>query len=121
MLKKRTGNLVNLKASVLNIHLLSIDILGTLEIMIKDNQIGNFLVCMTNGGTIPNKPCVFPFNYKGTDYTTCTNVGEDFSWCSTKVDSDGNHIGGNWGSCEPTCPNYMPPGIIHIHCVFILQ
>ena len=30
----------------------------------------------------------------------------DESWCSTKVDESGNHIGGrgNWGNCDENCP-----------------
>ena len=28
------------------------------------------------------------------------------AWCSTEVDSRGNHVGGQgkWGNCGPTCP-----------------
>ena len=33
--------------------------------------------------------------------------GDDRSWCSTKVDSRGVHVGGNgnWGICADNCPN----------------
>ena len=27
-----------------------------------------------------------------------------FYWCSTKVDSYGYHVEGNWGSCDSGCP-----------------
>ena len=49
--------------------------------------------------------CVFPFIYGGKSYDKCTTEGHDQPWCSTKVDEEGNHIGGrgNWGNCNETC------------------
>ena len=51
-----------------------------------------------------NTPCIFPFNYKGKDYKACTNFGHTQHWCSTKVDTNGNHIDGQWGDCGELCP-----------------
>ena len=62
------------------------------------------LVCHTNGGADPNKPCVFPFNYNGINYTSCTTVENNgIHWCSTEVDANGNHVGVQWGNCGPGC------------------
>ena len=56
-----------------------------------------------------NLPCVFPFTYKGVTYNTCTSVDhpEEYEWCSTKIDKNGNHVteGVNWGVCRgDSCP-----------------
>jgi len=53
-------------------------------------------------------PCAFPFKYKGVVHTTCTTVDDQARrpWCSTKVDSSGNHVvvGSHWGHCSKDCP-----------------
>ena len=72
---------------------------------------------MTISGADPNKPCIFPFKFDGQTWNTCTNVDDPSGpyWCSTKVDDQGNHIGGqgNWGNCDGSkCP--MPGGKYHI-------
>ena len=69
--------------------------------------------CNTNGGSHPNVPCVFPFIYKGTTYTGCTDVDNGgVPWCATTT------LGVNapyfgclpiyvptyTGNCEPSCP-----------------
>ena len=59
--------------------------------------------CTTEDGRI----CLFPFSYQGTHYTDCT-VDDDpdgRKWCSTKVDSDGDHVQnqGQWGYCIDQC------------------
>ncbi len=60
-------------------------------------------------GPNPNADCVFPFNYKGRQYNGCPVDPDDSSkrWCSTKVDSDGNHVGGQgqYGHCGRGCPS----------------
>ena len=49
-------------------------------------------------------PCVFPFTYLGSMYTTCTEQespsGE--AWCATRVDDNGDYIG-KWGYCSRAC------------------
>jgi len=49
--------------------------------------------------------CVFPFKYKDEIYTSCTSDHDPdgFLWCSTKVDSEGYHLRGNFGYCGPDC------------------
>jgi Fibronectin type II domain len=45
-------------------------------------------------GPQKEKNCVFPFEYKNKVYDSCTNIGETDKtkfWCSTEVDSSGNH------------------------------
>ena len=64
--------------------------------------------CMTNDeGERHKKKCVFPFDYKGTTYYSCTDVGhfktDSKPWCPTKVDSLGENIGGEWGYCGEGC------------------
>ena len=58
-------------------------------------------------GPQKNTPCVFPFRIKGTIYKECTNEKDPDNkfWCSTKVDENGEHIGGqeNFGFCHEDC------------------
>jgi len=56
--------------------------------------------CETTGGKHNN--CVFPFEYKGNKYNTCTDV--DFPgqlWCGTEYDVEGKP--GNVEGCKGTC------------------
>ena len=59
--------------------------------------------CTTEDGRI----CQFPFSYQGTKYTGCTseNDPDGRSWCSTKVDKNGDHVQnqGQWGHCSDQC------------------
>ena len=57
---------------------------------------------LTGGGKEKGKPCVFPFSYKGVNYTKCTDVDHSMHWCSTNTDENGHHIGGKWGDCKRT-------------------
>ena len=63
--------------------------------------------CKTVGGPSANQPCVFPFKWSGKTYTSCPVDPDDSdeTWCSTKTDSEGNHITGQglWGQCGPKC------------------
>ena len=57
------------------------------------------------GGEDPGKPCIFPFSYKGIEYTECTTIDNDRKhWCATKVDTNGSYIDGKWGNCNSICP-----------------
>jgi len=49
--------------------------------------------------------CVFPFKYKDHIYNSCTTEHDPdgFLWCSTKVDSEGKHLQGNFGYCDSEC------------------
>ena len=73
------------------------------SINLQRQQSNYFLVCKTKGGKRTNKPCKFPFIYNSKTYTTCTNVEEDFYWCSTDVYGGGGHVGGEWGKCDVGC------------------
>ena len=60
---------------------------------------------MTKAGKSPPRPCRFPFKHKGKTYNSCT-TDEDSDgkyWCSTKVDSNGELVRGNWGYCDENC------------------
>ena len=59
--------------------------------------------CKTIAGPSKDKDCVFPFVFKGKIYNECRFNSDGF-WCSTKVDSTGSHIRGNWGICGSNCP-----------------
>ena len=63
---------------------------------------------MTKSGPSSNQPCIFPFIWYGKTYNGCPIDPDDSSqrWCSTKVDSYGNHITGqgNWGHRSSICP-----------------
>ena len=65
-------------------------------------------------GNYPNKDCVFPFRFNGIKYNSCTmskaDLTENKPWCSTKVDRNGKHVKGNWGSCETNCPSTRNEG-----------
>jgi len=58
--------------------------------------------------TDDNKDCIFPFRHQNQTYAGCTanhdQAGE--LWCSTGVNSDGEHVAGvgAWGHCQGDCP-----------------
>ncbi|XP_040583657.2 LOW QUALITY PROTEIN: low-density lipoprotein receptor-related protein 2 [Lepeophtheirus salmonis] len=70
-------------------------------------------VCVTTSGATVGKPCIFPFQFNGVIHTQCTwdqaHLTEHKPWCSTQVNENGHHIGGQgkWGNCGPNCP--IPP------------
>merc|ERR1719392_448330 len=66
--------------------------------------------CLTVGGPAQGSPCVFPFTFADTTYTSCTawiygGQPDGTTWCSTKVDASGNHVNneGNYGFCGQDC------------------
>jgi len=69
---------------------------------------GNQNGCYTVGGPNPGKPCKFPFKWNGKTYSGCPIDTEHKSkrWCSTKVDSYGNHVThqSQYGYCSNSCP-----------------
>ena len=64
--------------------------------------------CTTFEGPAKGEACVFPFVWSGKTYNECaydSSLGDTYFWCSTKVDSSGTHVTGNWGKCDlDTCP-----------------
>ena len=50
------------------------------------------------------KPCAFPFIHDGVTYSKCKVIFGDIPICSTRVDSDDNHVDGYWGFCDDNCP-----------------
>jgi len=64
--------------------------------------------CRTIGGPAQGQKCQFPFFFKGILRDGCVteNDPEGKAWCSTRVDDDGNHIGGGqfWAHCSSQCP-----------------
>ena len=69
--------------------------------------------CMTKsrGNTRP-KPCRFPFKLSnGNVHNSCTTDQDPDGklWCSTKVNSIGDHVRGHWGYCEESCQTDIKP------------
>jgi len=64
-------------------------------------------ICRTVSGPGAGKPCVLPFVWGGSVREGCISDGDPDNkyWCSTKVDSQGNHIpnSDNWAHCSPEC------------------
>lgn len=57
----------------------------------------------TQGGTARGADCVFPFEFKGTTYSECTDADHTKPWCYTASDKSA------WGECifdceAPKCP-----------------
>lgn len=67
--------------------------------------------CLTLGGQVIGKPCIFPFILNNKIYNSCTDILDSSGnyWCSTKVDIYGKHITGNWGYCNNFCPKDTKP------------
>merc|ERR1711942_212003 len=63
-----------------------------------------FSGCKTTKG----QDCVFPFTFKGVTYQKCTQKGHTGAWCSTKTNWKGQHVGGHWGNCLPSCHSDTP-------------
>jgi len=69
--------------------------------------------CHTKSGPKKNQKCVFPYSKNGKTChgPTCCNLDNDSDgpWCSTKTNSDGEHITGNYGYCEGACAKAPAP------------
>merc|ERR1712012_721810 len=71
-------------------------------------------ICVTVSGPSQGEPCVFPFIFTGKMFTNCTlwtfdtqaQEDKDRFWCSTSVDSNGEHVLGNYGFCDISCPGF---------------
>merc|ERR1711988_428281 len=50
--------------------------------------------------TLTGSTCVFPFKYKGVEYTQCSYAESPVPWCATLTDSTGTVVTGNWGDCS---------------------
>lgn len=77
-----------------------------------DDTTGDICRVLPGSPAGPGVRCVFPFKWDGTTHFSCTpwtfggpSQGRD--WCSTKTDSDNNHINGegNFGFCSNSCLN----------------
>ena len=71
------------------------------------NEIEDTPECLTTDDSPKKKiPCKFPFKLKGKTYNTCTTATDpdNKNWCSTKTDSNGKHMRGQWGYCDQNCP-----------------
>ena len=64
--------------------------------------------CTANG-----QNCLFPFNFKGVTYNSCTKASKllhkkdnsetESPWCALEVNQYGQVIVGKWGDCDPNC------------------
>ena len=67
-------------------------------------------MCTTPCQTIEDVPCQFPFKFKHPldgerIYYNCTTDFDEGqgAWCSTKTNSNGYHIPGEYGLCKKEC------------------
>ena len=84
-------------------------------------SVGRQNKCTTSGGPKSGYNCIFPFSNNGKVYGGCTcdlNSPDEKPWCSTKTDSDGVHIKGNWGYCNPTYCGDLDGRQIKIHIIW---
>ena len=64
--------------------------------------------CNTVGGPETNKPCIFPFVWKGLQFDKCTDINHPESnntselYCATNVDEVTKEMKA-WGKCSRTC------------------
>ena len=67
-----------------------------------------YIDCKTVGGQFSNRPCVFPFTFKGKSYNNCTTVDSisGKAWCAVDIQpfTEVPHDGLHWGDCESHCP-----------------
>ena len=74
--------------------------------------------CIATDKTGKRKECKLPFTFYNVTYNGCppdyNNTSQ--SWCSTKVDSNGNHVAGigNFGICSSECPRGTGKNILLI-------
>jgi len=62
---------------------------------VGDPQRYQSCVTTVGGNVATDSQCVFPFTYRGVEYSECTTVDNDgVAWCSTDATFDGN-----WGEC----------------------
>ena len=73
--------------------------------------------CYTVGGPEREAGCMFPFLFRGRNYTACTAINNRARpWCSTRLDSRGRYIRGRWGYCNDDCvddPGITPSITVH--------
>ena len=64
--------------------------------------------CITIGGPASDRPCKFPFVWKGKKYWECTDIdhpkgeGETDLFCATEIDPQTKELK-DWGICSRTC------------------
>ena len=79
------------------------------------------LACITNGGEVPDTPCLFPWTYplNGRTYVGCANPHKDPAgdWCPTKLNENNEFEikSGNWGYCSDNCRK--DKGMHIFHCI----
>jgi len=98
---------------------LAISALLLLIIILASSSHSALPVCRTDATA---EACVFPFSYKGIEYSACTTADNNgLPWCSTSLDHRGQYINGRWGNCnqdcEPGCKTVAGPQTGEL-CVF---
>ena len=85
----------------------------------NNNNNGQLIECRTTGGGTTGALCALPFIYKNKKYNGCTLTDADNNkpWCSTRVDGNGKHIGGQglWGHCSSRCKTDSSKKFINLH------
>lgn len=49
--------------------------------------------------TYTGDACVFPFSYRGREYTGCITKDRERAWCATRINSYNQIV--KWGFCNP--------------------
>ena len=60
------------------------------------------LDCMS----VKGRPCIFPFQYKGETYSSCTKIDSrrQTAWCATETEPSGEVKTNKWEDCRANCP-----------------
>ena len=68
------------------------------------------LIVVTFGGNANGAKCVFPFQYRGLLYRSCTSAKHNKLWCATTANYDKDK---KWGNCITTSKDFhdLFPGI----------
>ena len=50
------------------------------------------------------RPCIFPFQYRGETYSSCTKTDSRSYWCATETEANGEVKTNKWEDCRANCP-----------------
>lgn len=75
---------------------------------------GNSCLRSCGCNTVLDKECIFPFQYEGQTYSSCTTAKSDngVPWCATEVDNSGVVIPNRWEDCAQGCTDFCDEGFL---------
>ena len=89
------GHFLNNSIFTVHLYIKEIQLLLRLSAFCVEVACKRFPLRTADGNT-DGAPCVFPFVYKGQNYTTCTDAAESFLWCATTNNYDSDE---KWSKC----------------------